>query len=109
MNDIWPAFLPFGVFIAWLILMTMRRRMACPNCETPLSRIQSPLTKTRRQWWEGGYVCPSCGCESDRAGNRVPAGTAPQRRSIVIGIVLLALLAILVILALVLVAAIVYR
>ena len=91
MNDIWPAFLPFGVFFVWLILMTMRRRIACPNCETPLSRIQSPLTKTRRQWWEGGYVCPSCGCESDRAGNPVPAGAAPTRRSIVTGIALLAL------------------
>ena len=106
MNDIWPAFLPFGVFIAWLILMTMRRRIACPNCETPLSRIQSPLTKTRRQWWEGGYVCQSCGCESDRAGNRVPAGTAPQRRSIITGIALLAIVAIP---ALILAVAIVYR
>ena len=102
MNDILPALLPFGVFSAWLIPWTMLPRKATPNCETPLSRIQSPFTKTRRQWWEGGYVCQSCGCESDRAGNRVSAGTAPQRRAIVIGI---ALLAIVVIPALVLLAA----
>ena len=102
MNDIWPALLPFGAFFAWLILWTMLPRKACPNCETPLSRLQSPFTKTRRQWWEGGYVCQSCGCESDRAGNRVSAGTAPQRRAIVIGI---ALLAVVVIPALVLLAA----
>ena len=109
MNDSWSALLPFGVFyvlLTWLMLWMVLSRKACPNCGTLLSRVQSPFTKTRRQWWEGGYVCPSCGCESDRAGNRVPAGTAPLRRFIVIG---LALLAIVVIPALVLVAAILCR
>jgi hypothetical protein len=40
---------------------------------------------------EGGYVCRNCGFEVDTAGTKVPAGTAPQQRSIITGIGLVAL------------------
>jgi hypothetical protein len=91
MNDLWIPLLPFAVFFAWLFFSGMRRCKVCPDCDKPLPRIQSPFTKTWRQWVEGGYVCQNCGCEADIAGRKVPAGTAPQRRSIIIGIGLLTL------------------
>ena len=90
MNDLWIP-LPFAVFFAWLFFFGMGRRKVCPDCNKPLPRIQSPSTKTWRQWVEGGYVCQNCGCEADIAGKKVLAGTAPQRRSIIIGIGLLTL------------------
>jgi hypothetical protein len=69
----WPllAFLPF--FLA-LLLSSLTRR-ACPDCGALLSGFQSPLTKTRRQWIEGGYLCQQCGCEADLAGHKVTANT----------------------------------
>jgi hypothetical protein len=91
MNDPWIPLLSFGVFFAWLLFFGAGRRKVCPDCNKPLPRIQSPFTKTKRQWLEGGYVCRNCGCEADIAGRKVPAGTAPQRRSIIIGIGLLTL------------------
>ncbi len=91
MNDLWIPLLPFAAFFAWLFFFPMGRRKACPNCNERLPPVQSPLTKTKRQWWEGGYVCRNCGCEADIAGNKVPAGVAPQRRSMITGIALLTL------------------
>ena len=90
MNDLWiPLLLPFAVFFVWLFFFGMGRGKACPNCNKPFPPFQSPFTKTKRQWWEGGYVCQNCGCEADIAGNKVPAGVGPRRRSIIIGIGLL--------------------
>lgn len=89
MPDSWMPLLPFAVFFAWLLFF-MRRTPACPDCHKPLSAIQSPLKKTPRQWLEGGYICANCGCESDIAGKKVAAGAAPQRRSILTAIGLLA-------------------
>jgi hypothetical protein len=67
-------FVPFFVF---LLAFSLRRRN-CPDCGRPLPRIQSPFTKTRRQWAEGGYLCRSCGCETDLAGKKVTPGTGPR-------------------------------
>lgn len=89
MSPLWPAILPFAVFFVFLVVFSMRRPKACPDCRKPLPLLQSPLNKTKRQWWEGGYVCRNCGCEADIAGNKVPAGAAPQRRSITGGMALL--------------------
>ena len=88
MNDLWIPLLPFA-FFAWLLFMG--RGKACPNCNKPLPPFQSPFTKTKRQWWKGGYLCQNCGCETDIAGNKVAAGVGPRRRSIVIGIGLMTL------------------
>lgn len=94
MNELWIPFIPFALFFAWLFFFGVKRRRACPGCNKPLPLIQSPFTKTRRQWFEGGYVCPNCGCEADITGKKVPAETAPQPRSIITGIGLLALAAV---------------
>lgn len=91
MSSLWITLVPFAGFFVWLFLFGFRQRRACPDCRQPLSFLQSPFTKTRRQWWEGGYLCPNCGCEADMAGRKVVPGTAPSRRSIVTGIGLLML------------------
>ena len=91
-NDPWLLLL-FAFFV-WLFVFGGGCRKVCPECNKPLPRIQSPFTKTKRQWLEGGYVCQHCGCEADIAGRKVSAGTAPQRRSIIIGLGLLILTAV---------------
>lgn len=94
MNTVWIILFPFAVFFVWLLFFGLGRGKACPDCNRPLSPLQSPFTKTKRQWVEGGYVCQNCGCETDRAGKKVPAGTAPSRRSLIVGVGLLTLAAI---------------
>ena len=91
MNELWSILFPFAMFFALMFFFGMGRGKACPDCNQPLPPIQSPFTKTKRQWVEGGYVCQNCGCEADISGRNVPAGTAPQRRSIITGIGLLTL------------------
>ena len=90
-GPIFPALIAFAPFFAILLFLILRRPKACPDCGAPLPPIQSPLTKTWRQWIEGGYVCRKCGCEADIAGRKVPAGTRPRAKSVVLGMVLLAL------------------
>jgi hypothetical protein len=70
-------FLPFLMFIPLFvfILSSSMKRLNCPDCRQPLPLTQSPFTKTRRQWIEGGYLCENCGCETDIAGKTVPPGT----------------------------------
>ena len=94
MSTAWPALFPFAVFFAWLLFFGVGRRKVCPDCNKPLPPLQSPFTKTKRRWVEGGYVCQNCGCETDSAGEKVPAGTAPSNRSLAVGIGLLTLTAI---------------
>ena len=89
MFDPWFVMLPFAIFFAWLFGFGMRRSKQCPDCGEPLPILQSPFTKTKRQWWEGGYLCPKCGCETDTAGRRILAGTPPRPGSIASGIALL--------------------
>ena len=84
--------LPFIAFFAWLFLFGMSRRKACPDCGKPLPSIQSPFTKTKRQWIEGGYVCKNCGCEADLAGTKQQGFTDPPRRSLVTEAAVLTLL-----------------
>jgi hypothetical protein len=56
--------------------------------------IQSPFTKTKRQWIEGGYVCTKCACETDQTGRRVPQNTPLRFRSFVTATIALILAAI---------------
>lgn len=76
---VWICLIPFLFvpFFLWLIFFGMGGRKTCPDCNLPLQCFQSPFTKTRRQWLKGGYLCKNCGCESDMAGRKVHAGTAP--------------------------------
>jgi hypothetical protein len=84
---LWPlvAFFPFFL----LLVLHGRRGRPCPGCGGPLSGLQSPLTETRRQWIEGGYLCRRCDCESDLRGSRVGAG-GYNRRAFVRVVALLA-------------------
>jgi hypothetical protein len=61
------------------VLFSALWRVRCPDCGGPLPVLYSPFVKTRRMWLEGGYLCPSCGCESDPAGRKVTADTRPAR------------------------------
>jgi hypothetical protein len=72
--------LVFAPFFLVLLCLGLRRR-ACPDCGGLLWGFQSPLTKTRRQWVEGGCVCGQCGCETDLAGVRVP-GDRPVKSAV---------------------------
>ena len=94
MSTMWIVFYQLAVFFALLLFFGIGRRRVCPDCSKPLPILQSPFTKTRRQWVEGGYVCPNCGCETDLAGKKVPAGTALSYRSLIVGLGLLTLAAI---------------
>ena len=96
----WLPLLPLVLFFAFF-LFGMRRRKSCPECGNPLPSFQSPLTKTKRQWLEGGFLCYHCGCESDISGNKVPSGTSPRLRSIFMGIASVALAVVLAVVMLV--------
>lgn len=87
LSTFWPvlAFVPFFL----LLIVHGARQRPCPACGAPLSGFQSPLTKTRRQWVEGGYLCRRCGCESGRAGGRMAPGTGWNRGALLEGIALI--------------------
>ena len=86
----WLPLLPFVFFFAWLLFSIRRQRQLCPECAHLLPALQSPFTKTARQWIEGGCVCRYCGCETDSSGNKVAPGTPPRTQSIWIGVSLVA-------------------
>lgn len=90
----WLPLLPFVVFFVWFFLFGVRRGKSCPDCGKPLSSFQSPLTKTKRQWIEGGFLCEHCGCEADLSGNKVAPGTPTRLRLFYMQIALIALLAV---------------
>jgi hypothetical protein len=54
----------FGVMFAQVF---MRPRATCPDCGGRLPRIS--LKHVRSFWW-GGWICPKCGCEIDRNGQK---------------------------------------
>jgi predicted RNA-binding Zn-ribbon protein involved in translation (DUF1610 family) len=83
---------PFVPFFVILLFLNMQRQKTCPDCGEALPRIQSIFKMTKRQWLEGGYICPKCGCEVDTAGRKVPAGAAIRLRSFVTKIVMLTVL-----------------
>jgi hypothetical protein len=65
--------LPLRVFLVtfWL------RPQECPGCGLPLSGVRSPLMKPWRHWVKGGYLCGSCGCETDLARRKGVPGPRP--------------------------------
>jgi hypothetical protein len=76
MDTMWLPLLPFLAALA-VVLIRVRRRVACPDCGDRLPTLCSPFRKTRRMWRAGGYLCPRCGCEADAAGQKVTAATPP--------------------------------
>lgn len=69
MNDPLLVLIVFAPF--FLLLLFGIKRRHCPDCETPLPLLISPLTKTRRQWLEGGWICRNCGIDVDSNGRKV--------------------------------------
>ena len=55
------------------ILHLLFRNIQCPDCGTALPKFMSPLRKTGRMWWKGGFLCSQCGCQTDVRGNKVEA------------------------------------
>jgi hypothetical protein len=70
--------MPLLMLAPFFIFLFARPRRDCPDCGKRLSPVQSPFTKTRRQWVEGGYLCSNCGCETDLAGKKVATGSGPR-------------------------------
>lgn len=87
-NAYLPVLITFVPFFAWLIF-SLGSRKTCPDCGQALSPIQSPFTKTKRQWIEGGYVCTKCACEADQAGSKVPPNAPLRFRSTIKAIIAL--------------------
>ena len=76
----WPSVLigvlPFAVM--FLLLTILWRGLSCPECGTRAPWFVSPLTKTKRQWAEGGWRCATCGTDVDVRGRKVAPGTGPR-------------------------------
>jgi hypothetical protein len=73
------VFMPLLMFVPFFVFLVFgQRRRDCPDCGRPLPLIQSPFTKTRLQWLEGGYLCRNCRCETDLTGQKVAPGTSPR-------------------------------
>ena len=70
------SILPLLVPLAFLIYFALHP-VKCPDCADTLPIFGSPWKKTRRMWWEGGYRCTRCGCETNMAGQKVTADTPP--------------------------------
>ena len=70
------SILPLLVPLAFLIYLALHP-VKCPDCGDTLPIFGSPWKKTRRMWWEGGYRCARCGCETNMAGQKVTADTPP--------------------------------
>ena len=67
----------FGPFAVFFFLMAFAKKRNCPECGEPLANFQSPFTKTRRQWLNGGYRCTNCNSEVDRSGVLVERNAPP--------------------------------
>ena len=93
MDGLFVVFLPyimFLVFFAFLFAFVHRPR-SCPDCGRSLNRSQSFRTVTWRQWFEGGFLCQDCGCETTLANEKVAPGTGPRTSSVVRGVLLVTL------------------
>jgi hypothetical protein len=87
MSDPWVGalmgILPFVViFLPFYLWLLFGRRYHCPQCGHRLPSLISPVTKTRRQWLEGGWICPNCGYEVDSHGEKVTMAWAPNWRNL---------------------------
>lgn len=68
------SMLPIVAVLLFVLYHTLRR-IQCPDCGDTLPLLYSPFKKTRRMWRAGGYLCARCGCETNRAGQKVTADT----------------------------------
>ena len=88
------AYLPFLMFVPFFVFLFIfaHQKRSCPDCGQPLSRPQPLRTVTWRQWFEGGFRCQNCGCETTLAGEKVAPGTGPRTSSVIRGVLLVTLI-----------------
>jgi hypothetical protein len=48
-------------------------RVSCPRCQNQLPIIRIPRTRQQLKW--GGWTCGKCGCEVDKHGKEIAAGS----------------------------------
>lgn len=60
----------YAAFIFMTIVVMMKKRR-CPDCGAELPLVRTP--KTARQFVWGGWTCPKCTVELDRAGEKIVA------------------------------------
>ena len=74
------ALLPLIAVLAFALIGTRNCPSSCPECDSEISRFQSPFTKTERQWMKGGYRCANCDCQMDLGGKVITseATASPQ-------------------------------
>ena len=61
-----------GGIAAAIVVMQMNKRvrqLRCPGCGRALVN-RKPGKRTVQQVLMGGWICPSCGCDVDRHGNK---------------------------------------
>lgn len=78
MNDL-AIFIGPLAFVLYFVMVLFASRRACPDCRTRLPLLISPLEKTKRQWLEGGWICPNCGAAIDWKGKKVEMPWSPNR------------------------------
>ena len=71
---------PLVVVLAFALLAALNCPPNCPECGTAISCVQTPMTKTKRQWMQGGYRCSNCDCQMDLRGNIVPRESTASAR-----------------------------
>jgi hypothetical protein len=55
----------FSVLIIGLLIPAK----TCPDCKKKLPKFRKPSSLKQAAY--GGWVCPHCGCEIDRKGNKI--------------------------------------
>ena len=71
---------PLIAVLAFTLIGTRNCPSSCPECDSPISRFQSPFTKTERQWMKGGYRCANCDCQMDLNGKVVASEATASPR-----------------------------
>ena len=54
-----------------LIWALVQPRKYCPECDTALPKIGLKRWQCRRSLWQGGWICPGCGCEINSKGKKI--------------------------------------
>jgi hypothetical protein len=72
MYNLWsPILVGIAPFIFFFLVLLMSSGRNCPDCGTSLPRLIWPQRKSKRQWFEGGWICPKCGIDIDWKGHKV--------------------------------------
>jgi hypothetical protein len=64
--------------IALGIIVYLMPQTICPDCKTPLPKVVLGKRGKPSLTFQG-WVCPKCGCEIDRMGNKISQSHKPQQ------------------------------